>query len=160
MPRLDVHAVLGEVRGQDDDVLAGDRERADRGGDGTRATRGEDEVIGRGARAESPVEVVGDRSTGGLPSVVGRVAVQVERAELLHHVADGLVDRLGCRRRGVSDREVPEVGLSPLLEGEGLLADLANRGLAGTKLVHERIDSVGHVRTSPDSGPFGPRHVS
>ena len=132
--------VLGEVRRDGDELLAGEHDGLDGDADGSRGASREIEVAGRVMRVVAAVEVLGD----GLARLdeAGRHRIHVHGAfALVDQASDGLVDDGGGGDARVADGEVEDLVVADLrLALEAVGEYLANLVGCGAQCVHVLVD--------------------
>ena len=138
---LDPNTVLGEVRRDNDDLVARvQQHRLDATGKAGSRARGEVEVLGGVVGAEAAVQVVGDSGFGGVEAGSLGVGMQFGRGHL-GKLTDNLGHLRGRGDTGVADAEIEHLVFADLgfaLHTVGEQLANGRRGIAQT--VHAFID--------------------
>ncbi len=138
---LDPNAVLGEVRRDDDDLVARVQQHGlDAAGKAGSSARGEIEVLCGVVGAEAAVQVLGDGRFGGVEAGCLGVGMQFGRRHL-GKLADNLCHLCRSRNAGIADAEIEhlvftDLGLTLKTVGE----QLANSRRGVAQAVHGFVD--------------------
>ena len=153
--RLYPYLVLGEVRADDDDLVArlGHGRHAD--GDGGRRAHGHVDVLGRRVDAKTAADAVGDGRAHLGHAARGRVAVQ-RHGRLLQQRERGVLHGVGRGHARVADAEVEHVLIADLrLARHAVREQLANRARLVPQPTHPLVHHAASLLLVANRPPCG-----